>query len=304
LKFLHSANILPPGHQARQSAAVNSDCKLKICDFGLARVRHRPQLSGGQVPHPGAWLLNIIERLNCSWVLKNTLPPSTFGLPVASLPNCLVESILFQASNPLSQLDLIMDLLGTPDLSDLTSACTAARRYILRLPKASAEVGHHNLVDVAQTVTEDALHLLEHMLMFNPKQRSTAASALSHPYLDEARLRYHSCMCTCCPRPASSAYQHQRHACLQHQPHLMQQHHPEPLDPRNRTMPLLLNRQAVNFRAISQIQASPRPRDAAITAIAGQQRLRNIVKYAFIIHQPCNLLFVLCCCYKNLPATW
>jgi len=27
----------------------------------------------------------------------------------------------------------------------------------------------------------------------------TVAAALSHPYVDEGRLRYHTCMCHCCP---------------------------------------------------------------------------------------------------------
>ena len=30
----------------------------------------------------------------------------------------------------------------------------------------------------------------------------TAATALSHPYVDEGRLRYHTCMCQCCPNSA------------------------------------------------------------------------------------------------------
>ena len=29
-------------------------------------------------------------------------------------------------------------------------------------------------------------------------KRITAVDALAHPYLDEGRLRYHSCMCKCC----------------------------------------------------------------------------------------------------------
>lgn len=34
----------------------------------------------------------------------------------------------------------------------------------------------------------------------SPRQakRISAKDALSHPYLDEGRLRYHTCMCTCC----------------------------------------------------------------------------------------------------------
>ena len=31
------------------------------------------------------------------------------------------------------------------------------------------------------------------------ERRMTAAAALSHPYVDEGRLRYHTCMCQCCP---------------------------------------------------------------------------------------------------------
>lgn len=29
-------------------------------------------------------------------------------------------------------------------------------------------------------------------------KRLNVTEALAHPYLDEGRLRYHSCMCTCC----------------------------------------------------------------------------------------------------------
>ena len=31
------------------------------------------------------------------------------------------------------------------------------------------------------------------------ERRITVAAALSHPYVDEGRLRYHTCMCQCCP---------------------------------------------------------------------------------------------------------
>jgi nemo like kinase len=36
--------------------------------------------------------------------------------------------------------------------------------------------------------------------VFGPPQskRISAKDALAHPYLDEGRLRYHTCMCKCC----------------------------------------------------------------------------------------------------------
>lgn len=30
------------------------------------------------------------------------------------------------------------------------------------------------------------------------EKRVSVVDALNHPYLDEGRLRYHSCMCKCC----------------------------------------------------------------------------------------------------------
>lgn len=71
--------------------------------------------------------------------------------------------------------------------------------------------------------THEAVHLLCRMLVFDPVSRCLAglrlcrrlsgvvtprlavqakrisgSDALSHPYLDEGRLRYHTCMCQCC----------------------------------------------------------------------------------------------------------
>ena len=39
---------------------------------------------------------------------------------------------------------------------------------------------------------------IQRIPFFLQDKRITAADALAHPYLDEGRLRYHSCMCTCC----------------------------------------------------------------------------------------------------------
>uniref|UniRef100_A0A1I8JQ41 Uncharacterized protein n=1 Tax=Macrostomum lignano TaxID=282301 RepID=A0A1I8JQ41_9PLAT len=190
-----------------------------------------------------------------------------------------------------------MDLLGTPDLSASHLGLHSARRYILRdCPKRRPKLAT-TIWSMSQTVTEDALHLLEHMLMFNPvKSRLNSITAFAplaeaavysrhlrcrHPYLDEARLRYHSCMCTCCPRPTSSAYQHQRHACLQHQPHLMQQHHPEPvcLTPMSDNEELAITDvHAARLKLADLIQRRPDRRDAAIAASLGAA-LRNIADF-------------------------
>ncbi|PAA47861.1 hypothetical protein BOX15_Mlig004757g3 [Macrostomum lignano] len=279
LKYLHSANILhrdiKPGN-----LLVNSDCKLKICDFGLARVDDpNSQAVRSLTLEVVTQYYRAPELLMGAQEYSAAIDVWSVGCIFAEL---LSRSILFQASSPLMQLDLIMDLLGTPDPSDLGTACAAARRYAMRLPRRRPRLAA-KLWSMSQTVTEDGLHLLEQLLRFSPKQRASATFALSHPYLDEARVRYHSCMCTCCGRG------HQR-TLTSADAEFAEPARPEPMseqaelaivdtpnarlmlselarrinagDARNLTAPLRLNREGDHFRAFAKssvAQASEMP---------------------------------------------
>ena len=64
------------------------------------------------------------------------------------------------------QLDLITDLLGTPRVEDMRHACGPARQHVLRqAPKAPAVA---SLSRLSSQATEEAVHLLLHLLVFNP----------------------------------------------------------------------------------------------------------------------------------------
>lgn len=109
----------------------------------------------------------------------------------------LGRRILFQAQTPIQQLELITDLLGTPTCAeDLKYACEGARAHMLRRPQKQPSL--ERLYTLGSYATPEAVHLLTQMLMLNPDRRISCADALNHPYLDEGRLRYHSCMCRCC----------------------------------------------------------------------------------------------------------
>ncbi|KAM8853855.1 serine/threonine-protein kinase NLK isoform 5-T5 [Synchiropus picturatus] len=59
------------------------------------------------------------------------------------------------------------------------------------------------LYTLSSQATHEAVHLLCRMLVFDPGKRISAKDALAHPYLDEGRLRYHTCMCKCCSTTSS-----------------------------------------------------------------------------------------------------
>ncbi|KAF2973590.1 hypothetical protein EK904_003996, partial [Melospiza melodia maxima] len=162
LKYLHSAGILhrdiKPGN-----LLVNSNCVLKICDFGLARVEELDE-SRHMTQEVVTQYYRAPEILMGSRHYSNAIDIWSVGCIFAEL---LGRRILFQAQSPIQQLDLITDLLGTPSLEAMRTACEGAKAHILRGPHKQSK-------------------------------RISAKDALAHPYLDEGRLRYHTCMCKCC----------------------------------------------------------------------------------------------------------
>jgi nemo like kinase len=109
----------------------------------------------------------------------------------------LHRKILFLAANPLKQVDKIIDVLGSPTIDDVRTACDAAKRYVTQ----NRTVKPRNNALLCQIAKEEeARKLLLHLLSWDPEKRLSAEKALQSRYINEGRLRYHSCMCVCCVR--------------------------------------------------------------------------------------------------------
>ncbi len=79
----------------------------------------------------------------------------------------------------------------------MRSACDAAKRYVSQ----NRQVKQKNMQIINQIAKDDdSKKLLLQLLCWDPDKRLTAEKALQHRYLNEGRLRYHSCMCGCCLR--------------------------------------------------------------------------------------------------------
>ncbi|KAK8959105.1 Mitogen-activated protein kinase 9 [Platanthera guangdongensis] len=177
LKYIHSANVYHRDLKPKNILA-NADCKLKICDFGLARV------SFNDAPSAIFWTDYVATR----WYRAPELCGSFFSkytpaIDIWSIGCIFAEMLtgkpLFPGKNVVHQLDLMTDLLGTPSPESIAKIRNEkAKRYLSSMRKKNPVAFSQKFRDADPL----ARRLLQRLLAFDPKDRPSAEEALSDPY--------------------------------------------------------------------------------------------------------------------------
>ncbi|KAA3459736.1 Mitogen-activated protein kinase 9 [Gossypium australe] len=177
LKYIHAANVFHRDLKPKNILA-NADCKLKICDFGLARV------SFNDAPSAIFWTDYVATR----WYRAPELCGSFFSKYTPAIDiwsigcifaEMLIGKPLFPGKNVVHQLDLMTDMLGTPSAESISKIRNEkARRYLSSMRRKQPVPFSHKFPNVDPL----ALRLLERLLAFDPKDRPTAEEALADPY--------------------------------------------------------------------------------------------------------------------------
>lgn len=173
LKYIHSANVLHRDLKP-SNLLLNSNCDLKICDFGLARTTPETAVMSEYVVT--RWYRAPELLLGCS--------AYTAAIDIWSVGCILMEIImrkpLFPGKDYVEQLFLITELLGSPEDSDLGFLRSDnAKKYIKQLHHAPKKSFAEKFPD-ASTV---AIDLAQKLLVFDPSKRITVEEALKHPFL-------------------------------------------------------------------------------------------------------------------------
>ncbi|KAL7177997.1 hypothetical protein ACSBR2_031203 [Camellia fascicularis] len=177
LKYIHTANVFHRDLKPKNILA-NADCKLKICDFGLARVAFN------DTPTAIFWTDYVATR----WYRAPELCGSFFSKYTPAIDiwsiGCIFAELLtgkplFPGKNVVHQLDLMTDLLGIPSPESIARIRNEkARRYLSSMRRKRP-------IPFCQkfpNADPRALCLLEKMLAFDPKDRPSAEEALADPY--------------------------------------------------------------------------------------------------------------------------
>lgn len=171
LKYVHSAGVIHRDLKP-SNILINENCDLKICDFGLARIQD-PQMTG-----------YVSTRYYRAPEIMLTWQKYTVEVDIWSAGCIFAEMIegkpLFPGNDHVHQFSIVTDLLGSPPSDVVDTICSEnTLKFITSLP-------HREPVPFAErfkNLKQDAVDLLEKMLVFDPTKRITAADALAHPYL-------------------------------------------------------------------------------------------------------------------------
>mmetsp|Transcript_47094 Transcript_47094/g.100819 ORF Transcript_47094/g.100819 Transcript_47094/m.100819 type:complete len:404 (-) Transcript_47094:162-1373(-) len=180
LKYVHSAAVIHRDLKPR-NLLVNSNCDLKICDYGLARVRYENDDTDFHTCPMTEYVCTRWYRapeVLCSWTnYGKEIDMWSVGCIFAEM---LRRKPIFPGKNTQHQLQLIIQCCGTQDKETLRRIPNAkCRKFVESLPAS----GGRSLQEAVPNTSKEEFDLLNKTLSFSPLNRCTVDQVLQHSYL-------------------------------------------------------------------------------------------------------------------------
>jgi mitogen-activated protein kinase 15 len=179
IKYMHTGQVLHRDMKP-SNLLLNSECLMKVADFGLARSIDDDTESIG---HPVLTDYVATRWYRAPEILLGSTK-YTKGVDMWSI-GCILGELLggkpmFPGTSTMNQLDRIIEVTGRPNAEDIEAIQSPFAGTMLEtLPPSNPR----SLKQMYAHAPEDALDLLEKLLRFNPKKRITAEEALEHSYV-------------------------------------------------------------------------------------------------------------------------
>ncbi|TGZ74802.1 hypothetical protein CRM22_000747 [Opisthorchis felineus] len=200
VKFIHSANVI---HRDLKPSNVllDSDCHVKLCDFGLTRSLSSPSTgssfsaesvadadSDGGDPELTEYVATRWYRAPEILLASNRY---TKFVDMWSLGCILAEMLIgkpiFPGTSTINQIERIVSAVPRPNRQDILALHSDYGMSVLEeaLRKPSSTLDSL----FPETVERNAVEMAKHLLQLNPSKRLTVEKALDHPYVQRFRDR-------------------------------------------------------------------------------------------------------------------
>jgi len=208
LMYMHSAKLVHRDMKP-SNLLLNSECLMKVADFGLARSLLDEDKEGGDGRPPVLTDYVATRWYRAPEILLGSNKYDT-SVDQWSL-GCIFGEMLggkpvFPGTSTLNQLEKIGEMIGAPSSSDITalgstftlemldampfpmgeldpsSGKRAMKPFNKNSPPAPGEGGGSEWRTLYPKASDDALDLLTKLMQYDPASRITAADGLVHPY--------------------------------------------------------------------------------------------------------------------------
>jgi serine/threonine protein kinase len=202
LKYMHSAGIVHRDIKP-SNILLNEDMDVKICDFGLSRSLYE---NGASSPDMTTY---VVTRWYRAPELLLKYDKVSYPVDIWSVGCILAQMLmsrgnrfpLFKGEDAPSQLESIIAILGTPEVSDICGS-DKAQEYIVQTLSGHTKKDWSTIFkDNYEYIDPRALDLLDKMLQFNPHKRISVDEALEHPFFSDIHQNENTTAETCEPIP-------------------------------------------------------------------------------------------------------
>lgn len=182
LKYLHSGGIVHRDLKP-SNLLVNSDCLVKIGDFGLARSLSATEDDCDPImtEYVATRWYRAPEIVLGSNRYSKSVDMWSVGCILAELVN---ERALFPGKSTINQIELIMEVIGKPSQEDVKSVNSQNAVSILNGISTKRKLAFASHFKDTDPVVVD---FMRRCLEFNPEKRMTVEEGLGHPYVKAFR---------------------------------------------------------------------------------------------------------------------
>lgn len=179
MKYIHSGELIHRDLKP-SNILINSECLVKLADFGLARsLAVSDDDDPVRTEYVATRWYRAPEILLGSTKYAKAVDMWSIGCIVGEL---ITNRAIFPGNSTLNQIEKVLELVGKPTHEDVESLESQLAWNIINSITVLKKKTFHATFPGA---SEDAIDLIKKLLTFNPKHRMTVEQALQHPYVKD-----------------------------------------------------------------------------------------------------------------------